>query len=262
MDQYSLTEMTTLFENHYFKQFKLIQNNENILNYNNHKIRHTYGVLFTAQRIMTYEKDVFNDNEIIKKTEIASLLHDIWRFYQNNWDRILSWKEFEHGDVGYEILKKEWITDLSILFAVKYHNKKDILWLYQEENFKNSKNKEEIVTVLKLVRDADKIQNLEYILFNFNNRIFWLNDINDDYTSRVFLDFLDKKCVNRNYIKTYIDNVLLFSSWIFDLNFKTSKRFLVNDNFVDFIIWKLEEVNLDKNMIFKIKETLREWLEE
>jgi len=217
-------------------------------------------VLFTAQRIMTYEKEVFNSPEIIKKAEIASLLHDIGRFYQNDWDRILSWKEFEHGDIWYETLKKEWITDLAILFWVKYHNKKDINWIYNEEAFKNSTNQEEIINVLNLVRDADKLQNLEYILFNFNDRIFNLDKIDDKYTEIVVEQILNKEIVDRQHKKTYIDNILTFTWWIFDLNFQTSKKFLVNDKFVDFIIWKLVEVNLEKDLISKIKTTLEEYL--
>ncbi len=262
MNQYSLTEMTTLFEHHYFSQLEKIKNNKDILNYNNHKIRHTYGVLFTAQRIMTYEKKIFDNEHIIKKAEISSLLHDIGRFYQNNGERILSWSEFEHGEFWYDILKKEWITDLSILFGVKYHNKKDIDWIFDEEDFIKLKDieKEEVLNVLKLVRDADKLQNLEYILFNFNDRLFWLDKIDNSYTDIVLEQFLNKVCVDRKYKKTYIDNILLLAWWIFDLNFQTSNNFLKNDKFIDFIVLKLEEVSLDKDIILKIKATLEEYL--
>ena len=261
MSQYSLTKMTSLLEKHYEKQYKLIKNNKEIVNYNNHKIRHTYAVLFVAQKIMTYEKDIFNNENVIKKAEVANLLHDIWRFYQNNWKRILSWEEFEHGDIGYEILKQEWITDLSILFAVKYHNKININWLYDEKEFQKSNNKKEIINIVNLVRDADKLQNLEYMMFNSNDKLYLEQEISDKISNDVFSEFIEwKSCIKYDNVKTYVDKILYYASWCFDLNYKITKTFLLNDNFISFVENQLENVwvsNYITNwIIWKLKNSL------
>jgi len=257
MNQYSLTDMTILLEKHYNQQLNKINNKREILNYNNHKIRHIYSVLFVAQKIMTYEKEIFNNESIIKKSEIANLLHDIGRFYQNDWDKVLSWREFEHGDVGYEILKEEWITDLAILFAVKYHNKININWLYKEKGFISSDNQEEILSIVKIVRDADKLQNLEYMLFDSDNEIYICEDHNWKISNLVYKEFMEWKwCINGKNIKNYLDKFLYYASWYFDLNYNITRKFLINDGFIDFIGQELKKHWLENNLIKNIKNKL------
>ncbi len=262
INQYSLTETTNLFEKHYFLQNEKIKNNDKILNYNNHKIRHSYVVLFVAQKLLTYEKEIFNKQNI-KKVEVASLLHDVWRFYQNDLINILSNDEFEHWDFWYELLEEEWIDDLSILFAVKYHNKKNIDWLYLEEDFIKSDEikKQEILNIVKIVRDADKIQNLEYILFNPIDRLYFKYELNNSYNEKILDDFINWKLLNSNEISTYVEYFLLLANWLYDLNFKTSFRFLKQDWFVDFIVLNLQKVSLDELIISKIKNKLDELID-
>jgi len=260
--QYSLTEMTSLFQKHIEIQNKKIQTQE-VLNYFNHKIRHTYAVLFEAQRILTWEKEEFNNEKIIKKAEIANLLHDIWRLYQNDWKRVLSNNEFEHWDFWFELLKEEGITDLSILFAVKYHNKKLLDLLFQENKFKiqSEEKREEILKVLKITRDADKLQNLEYILFNAEDKLFFRykekDEKNNLYTKEVLDSFLNWDLIDSKLIKTQIDYLLLLSSWVFDLNFETSKKILFSSNFIFFIEKNLEKIWLEKNNISEVIEKIK-----
>jgi len=259
MNQYSLTNATSVFEKHYHLQFEKIKNNNDILNYNNHKVRHTYAVLFVAQQIMWNEKEIFDNKEKIKKWEIASLLHDIARFYQNNGERILDNKEFEHGDIWYEILKNEWYTDLSILFWVKYHNKLNIDWLYKEYDFKKCSETEqkEIIDIANLVRDADKIQNLEYILFDPYNELFILNKNEKWKFTQINLDdFLNWKVTKYIYKNTAIDRIINLASWIFDLNFSYSKKRLKQSNFEKFITKRLKELELDKKIIKQIEDRM------
>lgn len=260
MNQYSLTETTSLLEKHYFLQNEKIKNSPEVLNYNNHKIRHTYAVLFVAQKLLTYEKEIFSTKEKIKKAEVASLLHDIWRFYQNDWIKVLWNNEFEHWDFWYELLKKEGIGDLSILLAVKYHNKKIIDWLYLDEDFLKADKFaiEEILDIVKLTRDADKIQNLEYILFNPNDRIYLNYKLNDSFDIKKLENFMNWILLNSSDINTYVEYFLLISCWIYDLNFRTSYKFLKQDWFVDFIISKFKEVSLDESIILEIKNKLEE----
>lgn len=263
INQYSLTETTTLLEKHYSLQHEKIKYSKEVLNYNNHKIRHTYAVLFVTQKLLTYEKEIFFDNEVVKKVQVASLLHDIWRFYQNDLIKVLSNDEFEHWDFWYELLIKEGITDLSILFAVKYHNKKNIDWLFLESDYLNSdeNKKEEIINIVNITRDADKIQNLEYVIFNFNDVLYWKYDLNDSYDENNLNDFLDWRIADNNNVKTYIDYLLLLSGWVNDLNFKTSNKFLKHDWFLEFIISQLSKTTLDKKIISKIKNKLDELIE-
>lgn len=257
----SLTQATSLLQKHIEKQELKIKNDE-VLNYFNHKIRHTYAVLFDAQRILTYEKNIFNTDIIKQKVEVASLLHDIARFYQNNWKRVLTNNEFEHGDAWYNILKNEWIKDLSILLAVKYHNKKLLDDLYIDKEYLScwKIEQKEIELVLKIVRDADKLQNLEYILFSDRNDIFLLNKDSNKIKQDVLDEFFNNKLVDNDIVSSSADKIVALSAWVFDLNFLTTKRFLKQALFPEFIEKRLtwmwvDEVIMEK-IILKIKSEL------
>jgi hypothetical protein len=56
------------------------------------------------------------------------------------------------------------------LLPVKYHNKKIVNPLYQDREYLNLTQieKDNIDMFSKLVRDADKLDNMEYFIFNFD----------------------------------------------------------------------------------------------
>ena len=259
----TLTTATSLLQKHIEKQEKKIKNDE-VLNYFNHKIRHTYAVLFDTQRILTYEKELFNTDVLKKKAEIASLLHDIARFYQNNWERILTNKEFEHGDAGYNILKQEWITDLTILLAVKYHNKISLDVLYEDKEYLacSEEKQKEIKLVSQVVRDSDKLQNLEYIIFSDRNDIFLLDKDSKHINKKILDDFFYGKLIRNELVISSADKVLALAAWVFDLHFETTKIFLKQAKFIDFIENKLKWMKVDENIldkvVFKLKEELND----
>ncbi len=256
----SLDKNTEILIKHYNDRLNIAQNN-NIKKYILHKIRHIYWVLSASQRIMIIDP-IFIDisKEIIKKIEISSLLHDIWRFYQFEWDVLFKSHQFEHWDRWYDILKDEWIDDLWILLSVKYHNKYKLDDFYDEIRLlKKSDIKlyDEIVLITKLVRDADKLQNIEYLFFNNDIlKIEWdkANDFSEeileDLWKWILVDF--KKSKN----KSKIDYCLMYLSWWFDINFEWTKKILISwnlkNNFIEMIkrLWWDHKIIKTINNIF------------
>lgn len=257
---YSLSKATELLIDHYQKWTKW--GSEEIITYNTHKIRHSNGVLEVWRNLLIKIKEnITISKELENKCEVVFLLHDVWRFYQNDKKIILSNDEFEHWEKGYEILKDHY--DESICLAVKYHNKYDIKWLYEEENYKKmtEKEKKETEFFTKIVRDADKLQNMIYTIFNFNiflklankEKNFW--DISDE----TLKNFLNKKSIDKRNIKTKADYIISMIWWIYDINFKESIDMLNYFWYKEKMINELEKIDsINKEKIKLIKNQLLE----
>ena len=244
-----LTKATDIFLKHYnlwTKNSKVKQ----IKDYNNHKIRHSIWVLEYGRLILLKMWDNISE-ELKTKSQTCFILHDIARFYQNNWKKVLANNVFEHWDAGYNLAKKDWYS-AEICLAIKYHNKKDILKFYEEKEYKNFsiEEKKEAEFLVKITRDADKLENMLYMVFD-TKHILLLDKENEwdqkkEFISKWLLkDILWKKIVERENIKTKTDKILAMVSWIFDINFYETKKNLKQNKFLK-KIWKILEENLHK----------------
>jgi len=241
---YSLTKATEILLHHY--NLWNLNVSSDVLRYNTHKIRHSNWVLeIWRNLIIKINENKKISKETISRAEIAFLLHDIARFYQNDKHKILSNKEFEHWNERYKILMQEWY-DEKIILAVKYHNKYKINWLYKEENYlkMNDNDKKETEFLSKLVRDTDKLQNMIYEVFN----IEWLINFNKKLVSgniseEIISDLKNEIPVDRENIKTYADEIIWTLSWIFDINFYESVDMLNYYWYFEKIINEVEKLD-------------------
>jgi len=55
----------------------------------------------------------------------------------------------------------------------------------------NEDKKKEISDIVKITRDADKIQNLEYIIFNPNDVIYSKYELNDTFDTKNLNNFIN-----------------------------------------------------------------------
>ena len=207
----------------------------------------------------------------------ALLFHDVGRFEEaverykqeeNNefspvWDRKLN-----HGMIGVNILKNNpKYNDKRILFAIKFHgemiekalNSKE----YKEE--KDKKVKQEMLHILYLVRDADKLENL-YRIKNHNNLqkdVFYKQLAEENKTAsltdKVIKQFLAKKVIKFSSVKTYADRLLMVLSWYFDINYKESIKISKEKQYKKYLLGELEKYNQDKNLQLKIKNMLNKY---
>lgn len=220
---YSLTKATEIFIKHYNIWNQNIS--YDVLRYNTHKLRHSNWVLETWRNLLIKIKENNNiSKETISRAEIVLFLHDIARYYQNNKSRILSNHEFEHWDEWYKIAKVE-NYDEKICLAIKYHNKFNLDDLYKEKTYieMNKDDKNETLFLSKLVRDADKLQNMIFEIFN----IEWLTTLDSkikswDISKAVLDDLAKKVTINRDNIKTYADDIIWVLSWMYDIYFPES----------------------------------------
>lgn len=213
---------------------------------NNSDIKRKYDHVF---RVKDYAKSIIesitNDEKLISIVIISAILHDIGRFQQfSEYNTYMDYKSFDHGDRGKEILEEndyiskyvddDYLKEV-IIHTVKYHNKKDIP--LTGDDFKD--------TVLRVVRDADKID----ILFEQNNEIKNKNYVmNDNHVNSIF----NEEMCDTSFSKEYDDDMFTYLAFIFDINYKKSFEIIKNKGIIDYKFNILSEyVKDDKLSIMK-----------
>ncbi|MBF0343134.1 MAG: HD domain-containing protein [Nitrospirae bacterium] len=206
---------------------------------------HSYKVFenmsLLAQQHLSSEADVV-------LAEAIGLLHDVGRFPQ-----YAKYKTFRdsisvnHGVLGVETIIKEYpLASLStddydlITRSIKYHNAYKI----------PSGQSDEAITYLKLIRDADKLDIwrvfVEYFETSPDNRpsaaalgLPLVGACSNDVLNCLY----NKQMVALRDVSTLDDYKLLQLSWIFDLNYCTSRKLLLERGYIGRILEKMPNVN-------------------
>ena len=207
----------------------------------NYKYHHSYRVMENSKFLSDKLKLSEKDKQI---AEIIALYHDIGRFEQdkkfNSYNDLTT---FDHADYGEYILINEGLIKQIpieeeyyniIAKAVKNHNKYSVeKGLSDEELFQ-----------AKLIRDADKIDILyaasKKILtskaFDYNNKEFNISE-------EIKIEFKGKNQIKRKKTPiTKSERVLALIAFTFDINFKESAKYILDnkilDNFYNLLINK------------------------
>ncbi len=215
---------------------QIVNQNEDVSLWIIHKLKHTFGVVHDINSILFNEKELWNflspdERSII---EISAILHDLGRFYQHRDGRRLSNEEFDHGLEAVKILKN--IPEFNnpiILFAIEEHNKFAIDYnnpYYQQLN-EHDKKVAEIAA--KLVRDADKLENIkDFTYHGLPERLFKFRSF-EPLSENVKQAVKNKKTVLRSDMKTSSDRVVDFLAWIYDINYQFTKDTVKNLGFIE-----------------------------
>lgn len=206
--------------------------------------------------------------EQIQVAELIGLLHDIGRFeeyriFNKKVNPIMPEKtQFNHGEVGIHILKKEnYIRnfveedtyDNILLTAVYEHNRYELSRGLTKEG--------ELFS--KIIKDADKIDLMYEAVAIYWQKPEDIQKIENGKVSRKMLeDFYQHKLAdNRNSISK-TDQILRFASFVFDLNFAYSFYILKeNDNINKMIDRFNYQIPETKKEMRKVKEIANEEIE-
>ncbi len=209
------------------------------------KVQHTLNVCENIVQIA--RERLLSENEIALAETIA-IFHDIGRFPQ-----YAQYKTFRdsisvnHGKLGSEILVKEKILqDIPeneqglIVCVVKFHN------AFRIPDLKSP----EAEFFLKLIRDADKLDIwrlfAEYYESSEDERASAVNLGLPDlpgYSEEILSYLYNKQVVSLASLKTLNDFKIMQLSWIYDLNFKTSFRLLVEGGYLNRIALTLPQTD-------------------
>ncbi len=223
------------------------------------KENHTFNV---CKNILEIAKDLALDDNGMMLAETAALFHDIGRFpqyakYKTYNDSI----SVNHGLFGAKTLIEEKtlkkIPDKEqnlIIKAVRFHNAFSI----------PTKATEEIVFILKLIRDADKLDIWRVFIEYYENSEeerptavgLGLRDTSD-YSREIILSLRKGKIASLSKVKTLNDFKLMQLSWIYDLNFKISVRLFLEKDYIGKITSQLPQNEEIKNTSLYLEEYIR-----
>ncbi len=228
------------------------------------KEEHTAYVCSTILEIAGGESLAAGDAVI---AEAVALFHDVGRFPQ--YAKYKTFKDslsVNHGELGAGELARAGILDhlpareQEIIYtAVKFHNAFKIPDVVSRD----------AIIFLKLVRDADKLD-IWRIFFEY-----YSNGSTKDMPSAVGLGFPDtpeyssgvvQRIINKQLIplamlKTLNDFKLTKLSWVYDLNFISSLRLAVKDNYIDRVAAALPQTEEIRKAVETVNEYIRRKLD-
>lgn len=259
---YSLTKATQLFLKH--AEIGTQNASKEVQTYNSHKIRHSLWVLETGRNlIIKIQENTLLSPELKNRAEIALLLHDLWRFYQNNGERVLKNSEFEHGDCSYR-LAQENDYDEGVCLAIKYHNKYSHLPLFEEPSFLSMTDaeKESTIFLTKLTRDADKLQNMIYTVYDIECFSRLNNGVkNGDISEIILNEVTSLQPVDRRNIQTQADDIVWVLCRYFDINFTESFEMLQYYGYLPKILQVLEKMpEVTASKVEKLREIFKKFM--
>ncbi len=249
---------TELIGNTYASQMK--NQTEEVSAWLNHKLKHTFCVTHDIMNIMFHEKEIWNfltseEREIV---ELSAILHDLGRFYQHKNGVHLLNDEFDHGLEGVKILKN--IPEFNnpiLLFAIEEHNRIAIRYDNPYYLQLNEHDKKVAEIVAKLLRDADKLENIRDVIYHgIPKRLYKFNTF-EPLSENVKLAVKNKTSVLRSDMKTSSDRVVDYLAWIFDINYQTTKDIIKDLNFIEIGIKTAKEVGASEEDLKLLNEYIR-----
>lgn len=228
------------------------------------KVEHTYNV---CKNIVEIAEGSSLSNDQIRLAETIALFHDLGRFPQYaKYKTFQDSKSVNHGLFGAETLIKEKALQYLpsnkeelIIQTVRFHNAFAIPAMLSGE----------AVLFLKLIRDADKLDIwrvfIEYYESPEEKRAsataYGLPDT-PEYSREILSCLYNRQMVSYSNMKTLNDFKLMQLIWIYDLNFNTSFRLLVESDYLSKIITKLPQTDEINKATALIQEYVHQRLKE
>ena len=217
------------------------------------KLVHTYGVVDAADYIAKGENLSEEDRNLAL---LIALLHDIGRFEQLKVFNSFDDKKFDHAKFGVKVLFedgliKNFIDDRSydeiIKKAIAYHSAFKI---------PDGNSRKEMLHI-KLIRDADKldnfrVKNLEKFetLFDISEEELGLEEVSENIMENI----RNNEPILHSDRKTHMDMWVSYLAFAFDLNFKSSYKFIKEN---DYINRNVDRVKYTNKNTFKSMEEIK-----
>jgi len=199
------------------------------------KIMHTEGV---CRNILAISQFLNLDEEKQNLAEAVGLLHDIGRFEQLKKYKTFNDSSSEnHSEIGARVIRDEKILD-----DLAPHEQEIILAsvLYHSSLTLPANEKPGTLLFMKMIRDADKLDILEVLTTYYHSGHNESNPALDldlpfetGFSEAVIEDLQNRKCVNLEHTRTAVDFKLLQASWIYDINFPYSHRYIRDHRYIE-----------------------------
>ena len=221
------------------------------------KYEHSLRVMEDSKKLA---KILNLNNEEIEVATLIGLLHDIGRFDEYS---IKKDNNFDHGDHGVEILKKDnyilnYIDNEKyieiILKSIKNHNKLEIEKDLDEKN----------LMFCKIIRDSDKIDILYEGVYIFWNK----KEEKENVETTKFGKYMEEEFIKQKQIKRLsnikndtIDGLFMLLSYVYDINFKETLQMIKKENYINKILSRFNfKDEIIKEQVNKFKDILNKYI--
>ena len=199
------------------------------------------------------------------------LLHDYARFLQfTEYKTFSDFTSFDHGEMACKLLFEEnQIANFDIeqsLYPVLYvaiylHNKKDVDLKFIKNYLEGHPCPmpfEEVLKFVHLIRDADKIDILRVI----TEKDFQIENTLDGITPTLKKEVEKFKPPSKKYSKTKLDTMVIQLSFLYNLYFKESQKFLSLNKLLKVYLAKYLKILNPTDQAFLLKhiEDIKEFL--
>lgn len=235
------------------------------------KLKHSFQTLGVGNYLLRNEPLFKNKNsDYIADCQAVCLLHDIGRFKELEllFNDVSS--RHNHALYSYQVLKEAGYGNLRILLPIKHHTY-DISLLENDNEFINIQDnrlKSEIIEIYKLIKDADKLANL-YIA-KTQNRLFHdllskkilQQPLESPVSEEIYDSFSNHQVAKTSKVKNLNDRFLQVLSFIFDINFKSSFKFIKFHGLSEYLLSELSAYNKNNIQQKNIEEISKKYIEE
>lgn len=198
--------------------------------------------------------------EQVDLAELIGLLHDIGRFEQ--YKKQETSQKFNHGEAGVKLLQnnqyiraylKENQYDEIVLTAIYEHNRYELDRGLSEEK----------ELFCKIIKDADKID-----LIYEGACVYWQNKEeiqkieNGKLSSQMLENFYQYKLADIRNKVSKTDEIIQFTSFVFDLNFSYSLQVIKENNNINKMLDRFSyQIPETKKEMIKVKEIVNKYIE-
>ena len=200
--------------------------------------------------------------EDLALAQALALFHDVGRFEQ-----LRSFSSFNDSiTVDHALLGLKVINSSGVLSSLPKRERNIIrksIWHHNKYRIPISE-KADVILFSRLIRDADKLDILGIVAEHFEKRDYHPNQAMDygltdelGLTEEAVADILKGKMVRIATLKTLGDMRLMYSSWIFDINFPASLARIKEKGYLERL---LADLPIEPKII-QVKDFLQAYLE-
>ena len=189
---------------------------------------------------------------------LAGLYHDIGRFSQLvEYNTFLDSESVDHAERSVQVLKEndvlnemdESLQEL-VYAAIQHHNKFELPKKLSDREMLHA----------KLLRDADKLDIFKVLTDYYsvrnqkpNHTLTWDLPKGTLVSPAVAKEILAGKLVSKKEVKSEIDVKIMQLSWVYDLNFRASYEYVIENRFLEKIYNTLSKNDVNIEIYRKVK---------
>jgi hypothetical protein len=223
------------------------------------KLAHTYRV---CENITVIARSLGMKEEDVSLAKALALFHDVGRFEQlRDFGSFNDSLTVDHALLGLKVINSSGV--LSILPKKERNLIRKSIWHHNKYKIPVTE-KAEVTLFSKLIRDADKLDILRIVTEHFETRDQHPNQALDfgqtdglGLTEEVVADILQGNMVRIAALKTLGDMRLMYSSWIFDINFPITLAYVKERGYLERL---LADLSSDPEIIH-VRNSLQAYLE-